>query len=56
MSVDLDVTQQAGIEPVEAPFWAPPEAPLDMPLQVLEVARARRGSGGLWRWLPRARA
>jgi len=36
MSAHENVTGQAGMDVVPAPFWAPPEAPLDMPHQVLE--------------------
>jgi len=56
MSVERDVTGQAIGDVVEAPYWAPPEAPLDMPVQALEVERPRRAARQSWRWLPGARA
>ncbi|GAB1378745.1 hypothetical protein [Pararhodobacter sp.] len=57
MSAHENVTGQAGIDAVEAPFWAPPEAPLDMPHQVLERARPVPFLDRLWQALtPRARA
>lgn len=51
-----DAGNPAGGEVIEAAFWAPPEAPLDMPVQVLEARRARRSAGWFWPRLPGARA
>lgn len=46
-----------GTDPAEAALWSPPEAPMDMPAQVLERAPLRLDLGRLFTlFAPRLRA
>lgn len=57
MSAHEDVTGKPGIDAIEAAFWAPPEAPLDMPHQRLErAARPVALLDRLWQVLTPRRA
>lgn len=38
---DLRPAQPSAFDPANAALWAPPEAPLEMPVQRLEAPRAR---------------